>query len=191
MRNEMSEPEILPVHPSDWIVTTDGRELFKVRTAYLMDGVIYMDLYQYGAHGERMPRQSPHMGGPRTFEPSITFEYDRFIRVKMPQFPLCDTPRRAEGPGFQPVTISFLPDLEQLPWRETAARVRNRKITPIGFTPEERAELRRSVRIRELNAAADTLEQVTEGAFVVMSTEDIRTQARNLRAEAASLEEAP
>ncbi len=181
---------ILPVWNTDWIVSTDGQQLCKVRSVYSMDGTIYMDLYLYDAHGARLPRQSPVMGGPRTFEPSIEFYPDQWLRVAKPNFPLCDTPRRRPGPGLQPVAITFLPDLEVLPFREAPMRQRLVKAKKVGWTEAERQAILKDAHIRRLHAEADTLDQLVEGAFVVMSTADIRERAVALRANAAALETA-
>lgn len=184
----IDDTAILPVSNGDWLVTTEGRQLFKVRSVYSMDGVIYMDLYEYDHNGVRLPRQSPHMGGPRTFEPAITFDADEFLRVGRPRFPLCNTPRRSPGPGLQQVKITYLPDLVVMPWREGLVKQRLVKTHQNRITDEDRTRILTDARIRALYAEADTLERVTLGAFVVMSTESIRERAADLRSEAAEME---
>ena len=187
----MLDPEaILPVHNADWLVTTDGSEIVKVKSVYSMDGQVYMDIYLYDHHGVRLPRRSPVMGGPRTFEPSIEFHADQWLRVAKPKFPLNNTPRRMPGPGFQPVRITFLPELEVLPWRETPMKQRLVKVQKRGWTEEERKQVLKDASIRRLLSEADTLDNLVEGAFVVMSTDDIKGRARALRDQAAALETA-
>lgn len=84
----MSETEeTFPVKPGDWVVDKCVPDRVAiVKQVYRDSCGVCVDLYLYDHEGDRMMRQSPHMGGPRTFEPAC--DYANYQRIEKPQFPI-------------------------------------------------------------------------------------------------------
>lgn len=87
----MSEPEeVYPCKPGDWLVSkSNAQRVAKVKAVYsdgLDRGRVVVDLYLYSINGDRTPRASPSMGGPRTFEPAC--DYDNWHRIEEPSWPI-------------------------------------------------------------------------------------------------------
>lgn len=87
-----------PVQKKDWVMEKDVQHplLGCVKDVY-WDGTCQqwvMDLVLYSADGTRVGRQSPAMGGPRSFEPALTCEC--YNRINKPRFPI-----QLDGTGYR------------------------------------------------------------------------------------------
>ncbi len=98
---EAAEAEtVLPVARGDWVATERGThfQVGRVRGSRLEGGGrVLMDVVIFDADGNKVGRASPHMGGPRSFEPSIPFEGWR--RIERPVFPIERLPDHEPVPG--------------------------------------------------------------------------------------------
>lgn len=65
--------EPYPFKPGDWVVD-EGERVAKVKGVSRFNGDVYLDLYIYADDGRRIGRQSPAMGGPKTYEPCCSAE---------------------------------------------------------------------------------------------------------------------
>lgn len=81
----MTTADPLPFRPRDW-VADDGGRVAKVRDVYRDRGELLLDLVIYDRSGEKVGRESPAMGGPRSFEPCCSAEGWR--RIAEPDFPI-------------------------------------------------------------------------------------------------------
>lgn len=83
-----------PVKAGDWIASKGNPQMVaKVRSVYHDfykskpgSPIILVDLYLYSINGVRTGRESPAMGGPRTFEPAC--EYEGWERIEEPRWPI-------------------------------------------------------------------------------------------------------
>jgi hypothetical protein len=69
----MVAEEPYPFKPGDWVVD-QGERVAKVKGVSRFNGDVYLDLYIYANDGQRIGRQSPAMGGPKTYEPCCSAE---------------------------------------------------------------------------------------------------------------------
>lgn len=83
----------VPYSKGDWLETTGDSQLqiARVREAYWArnsDGEVklYGDLWLYNYNGDRIGRDSPAMGGPRTYEPFC--DLSEYQRIAEPEFPI-------------------------------------------------------------------------------------------------------
>lgn len=87
----MSEETIpsFPVKPGDWVERVgNGGAVAKVRAVYWgVDNEVLVDLKMHDLNGNALDRQSPAMGGPRTFEPACEFT-GHWQRISEPKFPI-------------------------------------------------------------------------------------------------------
>ena len=107
---------ILPVVQGDWVAEKrDGLgavRVGRIRQAYVSGGEVYMDLVLYAMDGMKIGRDSPHMGGPKTFEPFIPFDEERWVRIAAPQFPIVARQVRrpsATQPGWYTIDHTYGP----------------------------------------------------------------------------------
>lgn len=70
------------MNAGDWVVRTSLDRVAKVKEAY--EDVL--DLVFYNRDGSRLGRESPPMGGPRSFEPACSVEL--WVPINEPTFPL-------------------------------------------------------------------------------------------------------
>lgn len=83
----MTAPEVFSVKPGDWVVSRcDTGRVAKVRQVYRYHDTVYVDLTLISRSGEKIGRESPPMGGPRTFEPACP--YADWQRIEAPEFPI-------------------------------------------------------------------------------------------------------
>lgn len=79
-----------PVEEKDWVIERDVQhpQLGRVKERYWDSACSQwvMDVVLYSPDGQRLGRTSPAMGGPRSFEPAVPFEY--WQRIEKPVFPL-------------------------------------------------------------------------------------------------------
>lgn len=74
-----------PVKPGDWVSNSNGRPA-KVKAVYECSGEALADLVLYDRKGNRVGRELPACGGPRTFEPACSL--DGWHRIAEPSFPI-------------------------------------------------------------------------------------------------------
>lgn len=77
-----------PFKPGDWVAGIgDHRRLAKVKDVSRdKGGEVLLDLWLYDPDGTRIGRESPALGGPRTFEPSC--DAQAWERIARPAFPV-------------------------------------------------------------------------------------------------------
>jgi len=77
-----------PFKPGDWVAGIgDHRRLAKVKDVSRDEaGEILLDLWLYDPEGARIGRDSPALGGPKTFEPSCVAQ--AWERIARPTFPV-------------------------------------------------------------------------------------------------------
>lgn len=88
----MTLDPVLPIIQGDWVseLADTPNPLFgRVRSSYINDGEILMDVIIYDLAGHRVGRVSPPEGGPTRFEPAIPWDAKRWTRIEKPKFP-CD-----------------------------------------------------------------------------------------------------
>lgn len=79
--------KVYPAKPGDWLERDEvPGEVAKVKQIYVYDDEVIVDLYFYNRYGERLPRQSPAMGGPTSYEPACPFK--GWHRISEPEFPI-------------------------------------------------------------------------------------------------------
>lgn len=74
-----------PVKPGDWVSNANGRPA-KVKAVYESSGEALADLVLYNRKGNRVGRESPACGGPKSFEPACSLE--GWHRIAEPSFPI-------------------------------------------------------------------------------------------------------
>ncbi len=158
------QPETFPVKPGDWISTESGR-VAKVKGIYRVGGALCVDLWIYGDKGERIGRESPVCGGPRTFEPAC--DWEGWFRIDEPAFP---------------VRFKWVPDGKG---KVTAQKVAGKRLP-------DRAWLRPVRRPQAVPAAAPVqstnLDAMTQARARRIAAEEMRDVARTLgRGEAEEL----
>lgn len=78
--------EVFPFAPRDWVADASGR-VAKVRSVYEgSPDEVLLDLTLYSDRGDKIGRESPPCGGPRTFEPACSAEF--WHRISKPVFPI-------------------------------------------------------------------------------------------------------
>jgi len=83
----MEMSEVFPVKPGDWLASNgDDTRVAHVKDVFADRSGIAVNLVLYDVNGERIGRQSPICGGPRTYEPACDFAY--WHRINAPHFPL-------------------------------------------------------------------------------------------------------
>lgn len=112
-----------PFKPGDWVVD-DCERVAKVKGVSRYRGDVYLDLYIYSDRGERIGRQSPAMGGPRTFEPGCSAK---------------GWSRLAGEPEW-PITVKAIPDGKGKVTLSKWAGQRNPN--PANYVPRKRAAYR-------------------------------------------------
>jgi hypothetical protein len=164
--------EVFPVKPGDWLVN-EGERVAQVKAVYQFDGEILVDLYLYNNYGEKTGRESPILGGPRTYEPCCPFV--DWSRIAKPEFPIT---LKAIPIGDGKFTYRYYAG-ERLPNRAWIKPVRKAKVarplTMRNFDPELEA------RSRVLAA------QMLRDAARKHNTPALLAEAERLEAEAKSL----
>jgi hypothetical protein len=74
-----------PFKPGDW-VSNNSDHIALVKSVYGDEGDVLLDLCLYNRDGDKIGRESPAMGGPRTFEPAVSGK--DWHRIKPPKFPV-------------------------------------------------------------------------------------------------------
>lgn len=113
---------VFPFRPSDWVTDGHGR-VAKVRAVYEGEpGEVLLDLVIYSRSGERLGRVSPHMGGPKTFEPACSSE--GWHRIKEPSFPIGVRWVSSKSGKSKTLDWWFGERLPPANWKKPARRVR-------------------------------------------------------------------
>jgi len=78
----------MPIRGNGWVQNLTG-DVAQIRSVYrdTESGEVLMDLWMYSHKGDKLGRVSPVEGGPRTFEPAVTYD-DYWFRIHPPIFPL-------------------------------------------------------------------------------------------------------
>jgi hypothetical protein len=111
----MAEVEPLPIVQGDWVATKGHHasiQIGRVKQSWReSDGKVYMNVVIYAPSGEDVGRVSPACGGPKRFEPSLTFD-DYWQRIERPRFPLRrkDMGVPSEKPGWVTLVSTYYHD---------------------------------------------------------------------------------
>lgn len=129
----MNKP-VYPYKPGDWVATENGR-VAKVKRVW-SDGTapVLLDLVIFDRRGQQVGRQSPAMGGPRTFEPAC--DPDGWVRISEPTFPLDLRWVTEDG-----VTTARWGTGRPLPPANWSPPLRRSKPRPLAVAPFTQAEL--------------------------------------------------
>lgn len=77
----------LPFKPKDWVAKIgDHGSIAQVKHVCRWEGEVFLDLVLYSPDGDKIGRESPAMGGPRTFEPMC--DASGWERISEPSFPV-------------------------------------------------------------------------------------------------------
>ena len=164
----------LPVLKGDWIETkNEPLRIGRVRDSYWDtsapregDVKCFVDVTLYGYGGERIGRESPVLGGPRTYEPYL--DYSEWKRVEKPAFPVEMRWMPSENGGSVARYATLADDLGD---RTTAPRPRKAKVPSVrrrpvppnsDFDPELEVRARRMAaqELRDLNGSVRNPELV-------------------------------
>jgi hypothetical protein len=184
--NEERAVPALPVVRGDWIESTgDGQpRIGKVvnSTWYVdADGVrqCMIDMALFAYSGDRIGRESPVLGGPRTYEPWITYTGE-WRRIEKPEFPISLgwVPMEDGSAQFRWVTgAKHLEDRSTAPRKKiTAGRGR---VIPKSLDSDYDPELE----IRTRRMAAQELRDINRA----MPVPELVKKAEKLEAEAAGI----
>lgn len=140
------DDRVYPVKPGDWVAAKyDSSYVAKVRGVEFdsMAGEMIVDLVIYGRDGRKIGRESPALGGPRTYEPACS--YSNWQRIEPPDFPLSlEWIENGDGTmtaGYTPGTP--LPDREWRRPRRASPASRSKPATKPNYDPESEAAGRR------------------------------------------------
>lgn len=112
------DPDYLhPYKPGDWVMTTSGR-VAKVRSVDYVGKELTLDLVIYSKDGEKIGRESPAMGGPRSYEPCCS--PDGWERCRKPDFPL--SPKWVTQPDGSRTAMYWSERLPPANWKRPAKR---------------------------------------------------------------------
>src|SRR5688500_13558015 len=113
---------IFPFRPRDWAAM--GERVAQVKAVYEDPGAagkVLLDLVIFSSSGERVGRESPAMGGPRTWEPACAAE--GWERIAEPDFPL-SLKWVEDGAGRQVAQYWTGERLPPANWKKPARRAR-------------------------------------------------------------------
>lgn len=132
----MARP-VYPFRPGDWVATEHGR-VAKVKHVW-SDGVapVLLDLVIIDRRGKQVGRESPAMGGPRSFEPAC--DPEGWIRISEPTFPL--DLRWVTEDGVTTARWGTGRPLPPANWSPPERRSTPKAILPSAFTQAELAHL--------------------------------------------------
>src|SRR3546814_7980180 len=124
---------LFPFKPGDWVMNQAGR-VATVKAIDHIAGETMFDLVLYSRTGAKIGRESPAMGGPRTFEPCCSL--DGWERCVEPSFPL--TLQWVTLSDGRLVAMHWAKRLPPADWRKPKARARGLRIS-------QDADLRRAL----------------------------------------------
>lgn len=168
-------PLTLPVKPGDWVAShNNAGYVAKVKNVVRYKDEVLVDLILFSRTGERIGRESPAMGGPRTYEPSC--DYANWHRISKPEFPITLKWIPTEDGR---VTGAYHHGAQQLPdraWVRPMPRAAGGIAKTSNFNPEmEAAALRRAA--QEMRDAARN----PSGPSLTERAANLEQQAANLR----------
>jgi hypothetical protein len=112
---------VFPFRPGDWVSDQSGN-VAKVKGVWEgKPGEVLIDLVLYNRSGERIGRDSPAMGGPRTFEPAC--DSTAWHRIKEPTFPI-DLKWVQDGKGKKQARYFAGDPLPPAQWKKPKPRSR-------------------------------------------------------------------
>jgi hypothetical protein len=179
----MAEVEPLPIVQGDWVATKGHHasiQIGRVKQSWReADGKVYMNVVIYAPSGEDVGRVSPACGGPKRFEPSLTFD-DYWQRIERPRFPLRrkDMGVPSEKPGWVTLVSTYYHDDGDGGLRPKAVRTRPRKQS--GDYPRDRVRI---IRI----PAEPTNKGEMDVAALRRSAQELRDLSKNLSEEGAQI----
>lgn len=109
-----------PFKPNDWAVDS-GERIAKVLRVHRFEDEMLFDLCIYARNGNRVGRESPICGGPRTYEPMCSME--GWQRIAEPDWPVSIQNRPDGTMGYWAGT--------RLPPANYVPRKRPRKVAPV------------------------------------------------------------
>ncbi len=127
-----------PFKPGDWV--SNASQVAMVKDVYLAQGEIVLDLVLYSRSGDKIGRESPACGGPRSFEPCCPSS--GWFRIKKPDFPMRMVWQEADDDPTKVVAswyVKKLPSGKFFPRKKSAAR----RVVVSDFDPELEAASRR------------------------------------------------
>lgn len=101
-----------PIRAGGWVQNRSG-DVAHIRAVYrdTANSDVLMDLWYYSCDGDKIGRVSPASGGPRTYEPAVTYD-TWWQRIHPPKFPL---KMRSQEDGSYSYMLPSIPDGEYLP----------------------------------------------------------------------------
>jgi len=174
----MTDARTYPVKPGDWVASRhDPSCVARVRDVgfdpVAQEAVV--DLVLYARDGRKIGRESPVMGGPRSYEPACS--YSNWRRISKPGFPLSlewvDNGDGTRHAGY--ASGNTLPDRE---WRRPQAALPAARPTHMArpnYDPESEAagrrlaaqELREAARLHGVPSLADKAEELEREADLI------------------------
>lgn len=156
--NQNATVQTLPAKPGDWVVAKhDLGRVAKVKDVYRDEHGVAVDLVLYARSGDVIGRESPAMGGPRTFEPSLN--YEDWERIDDPKFP---------------IELRWIPDKED-PTRNVAAyATRGKRLPDLEWT----RPVRKSKTVRARKPSTDFNPEM-EAAARRMAAQELRDMFRS------------
>jgi hypothetical protein len=114
--------DTLPTKPGDWVAQKGNHSrIAKVKSVSRFGDEVLVDLVLYDhRNGDRIGRESPPEGGPRTFEPACDFQY--WERIAEPTFPIPLKWGQVRPDGSRVADWSAGPALPNLHWKPRARR---------------------------------------------------------------------
>lgn len=194
----MTTDPILPVVQGDWVASLPNRtfQVGRVRGAHYDKGEVFIDLILFDASGVQVGRVSPHMGGPKSFEPWVQYT-GNFRRIAKPDFPLTrksySIPTKKKKNGNVMHRVHFDYDLSVIikPERtKTVKRGQPRWMTRIAPTslPKSRMNINMDGEISALRRAAQELRDMAKKiAASEVGRRTMLDRATELEKEAAAL----
>ncbi|UTC29718.1 hypothetical protein BAJUN_00880 [Bajunvirus bajun] len=184
----MSEAKpVLPIAQGDWVAENrDGLgqlRVGRVKYAWFDKGEILMNVVLFSMDGDKVGRDSPAMGGPRTFEPCVPFD-ERWTRIEPPDFPLIAEPVQRPVPDKPGTVVLDYSYRGASGWKPKPARTRAVKQSG------DRARTPRRYTIVEVEKPSNGLD--LEIAGLRRSAQEMRDLARTVApdARAAMIERA-
>lgn len=176
-----SDSPVPPVSQGDWVANLPGHgyRLGRVRCCYYdeRDKKFFIDLILYDPSGDRIGRNSPPEGGPKTFEPWLTYTGE-FRRIAPPSFPIerksyrvpTKTPKGKKGPRH---AVHFDYDTSV-----TVKAERTKRLKP---------KVRNTRRVIYIKEPDKNFDAKLESAALRRSAQELRDMAKHMLADNASV----
>lgn len=188
--DDQEEP-VLPVALGDFVETKDltHPRIGRVVHAYWVeeDGkrVCKMDLSMFNLEGVNTKRESPPMGGPKAYEPWITYT-DQWMRIKKPDFPVSLKWVPLEDGSGQSIA-QYVTGAKRLGDRTVRARRKTKIEPPLAVAPKPPAsDFDPELEVRSRRMAAQELRDVNRAmpnAALVARAEQLEDEAGKIARE--------